>query len=122
MTIFVSVLTDALQSGEKLKIAGYTSCTGTVSIVTASTTASPEPKELTPDEKLDLITSARSIEGLRKWAGYFERSELGILCTVCVTVLSYDFTIGESFNDSTMPDSFRHLKYDLKRHLTANSS
>lgn len=84
-------------------------------------TSPPEhPVELTPEEKLDLITSARSIESLLKWAHYFVRSDFGILCSACGTILQYNYNDGDCFSDTAMPDSFRHLKYDLKRHLISD--
>lgn len=77
--------------------------------------------QLTFEEKLDLISSARSVESMLKWAHYFIKSDAGIVCTTCGTMLQYDYTIGECFNDTVMPDSFRQLKYGLKRHLNSDS-
>lgn len=84
---------------------------------TAPLLPTADSKELTFEEKLDLITASRSIDNLLKWAHFFVKSEYGILCSVCGTVLQYDYNNGENFTESAMPDSFRHLKYDLKRHI-----
>lgn len=107
---------------EKLNVTRDTSGNeGSKRVLASITTAPEDPVELTPEEKLDLITSARSIDSLLRWAHYFVRSDFGILCTTCGTVLQYDFNNGHYFTDSAMPDSFRHLKYDLKRHILSDT-
>lgn len=84
--------------------------TGGSKRLSSSATFQPDQSvELTAEEKMDLITSARSIDSLLKWANYFVRADVGLLCTTCGTVLQYDYSgEGECFSDSAMPDSFRH--------------
>lgn len=72
---------------------------------------------LTDEEKNDLLINARSIDRLIKWSSCFMRCDNGLLCKYCGTCLVYDFTLGDSFTDSILPDAFRQLKYNLKRHL-----
>lgn len=75
---------------------------------------------LTDQERGDLLSNARSIERLIKWSGCFMRCDDGLLCKYCGTSLFYDYSNGDSFTDDILPSPFRHLKYDLKRHLQSD--
>lgn len=77
--------------------------------------------QITFEEKLELISSARSIDGMLKWTHYLVKTDAGIVCTTCGTMLQYDFKIGECFTDIVMPDTFQHLKYGVKRHINSDS-
>lgn len=75
---------------------------------------------LTDEEHDNLFTSARTIDGLLKWApdNTFVRTEGGLMCKAYSSTLSYDFTNEkDSFTCENMTDCFRLLKYDLKRHI-----
>lgn len=82
--------------------------------------ASTTTTDLTTEERNELLLSSRSIDRLLKWSGSFSRGKDGLYCNYCGTTLCYDYNLGESFSDSILPDNFRHLKYNLKRHLESS--
>lgn len=49
--------------------------------------------QLTFEEKLDLISSARSVESMLKWAHYFIKSDAGIVLYAQLVAQCYSMTI-----------------------------
>lgn len=75
---------------------------------------------LTKEEYRDLFSNARTIDALLKWAPdqVFVKSKRGVTWNATV---SYNFEKeGNSFTENCLPDSFRRLKYDMKRHIISN--
>ena len=73
----------------------------------------------TSEEREILMKSARSVDTLIKWAETLERCNEGIKCTMCQSVFKFNFENGDDFEENNMPITFRHLKYDLCRHLNS---
>ncbi|XP_054717638.1 uncharacterized protein LOC129226996 [Uloborus diversus] len=63
---------------------------------------------LTEEEIEILLKSQRSVAGLMKWAGKFERCQDGIRCQVCQSTISYDYSKGDDFTGEkeNMPLAF----------------
>ncbi|GBN10943.1 hypothetical protein AVEN_147278-1 [Araneus ventricosus] len=78
---------------------------------------STSEENFTSEETEILLKSSRSIEALLKWAETFDRCNEGLKCSVCQTVLKFNFENGDNFDENNMLLTFRHLKYDLRRHL-----
>ncbi|GBM44510.1 hypothetical protein AVEN_192542-1 [Araneus ventricosus] len=87
---------------------------------TITTYSKCKSDDLTTEEREELLINSRSIDRLLKWSDCFSRCKSGLCCNYCGTTLCYDYSLGESFSDAVLPDCFRHLKYDLKRHLESN--
>lgn len=75
--------------------------------------------DFTNEERQILLKSARSVETLIKCGETLERCDEGLKCTTCQTLLKFNFENGDNFEEENMPVTFRHLKYDLIRHLSS---
>lgn len=80
----VDFSSDVLEAAGKKETSGEDGVPGGgKSKSTPITSTSSNLVEVSPEEKLYLVTSSRSVENMPKWAHYFARTEMGVLCIPC---------------------------------------
>ncbi len=90
---------------------------------TPATTASSASANDFHDEKILLITHARSLTSILKYLDNWTLSEDGLKCVPCGIVVQYDhFSDGTDFDkDDIIPQSFSNMNRSIIRHLNCDS-